>query len=54
MVLFRVILYEGLEDFLDNFGYPGHTCLLRAICETHESPLLGHGLFGEVIHLMLT
>ena len=36
------------------FGYEGKACLLRAICEMHESPLIGYGFFGEVLELFLT
>eukprot|EP00095_Tigriopus_kingsejongensis_P007640 maker-scaffold1040_size68023-snap-gene-0.18 protein:Tk07640 transcript:maker-scaffold1040_size68023-snap-gene-0.18-mRNA-1 annotation:"hypothetical protein KGM_09117" len=43
-----------IEDFLFKMGLDGKPCLLRAICEMHESPLLGYGLFGEVIELVLT
>ena len=49
----RVLLYEAVEDFLFKFGMDGKACLLRAICEMHESPLLGYGFFGEVLELFL-
>ena len=39
---------------LFNFGLDGKGCLLRAICETHETPLLGHGMVGEILELFLT
>ncbi len=48
------MLYEVLEEFLFKFGMDGKACLLRAICEMHESPLLGYGLFGEMLELLLT
>ena len=50
----RAFIYEAVEDFLFKFGMDGKACLLRAICETHESPLIGYGLFGEVIDLFLS
>jgi len=50
----RAFLYEYVENFLFNFGMDGKGCLLRAICETHESPLLGHGMVGEMLELFLT
>jgi hypothetical protein len=50
----RVLVYEAVEDFLFKFGMDGKACLLRAICETHESPLIGYGMFGEVMELFLT
>ena len=50
----RAFIYEAVEDFLFKFGMDGKACLLRAICETHESPLIGYGLFGEFIDLFLS
>ena len=50
----RAFLYEYVENMLFNFGMDGKGCLLRAICETHESPLLGHGVIGEMLELFLT
>ena len=32
----------------------GKACLLRAICETHESPLVGYGMLGELLEVFLT
>merc|ERR1711879_1098836 len=46
--------YEYAENFLFNMGLDGKGCLLWAICETHETPLLGHGVTGEIIELFLT
>ena len=53
-LIFRVLLYQAVEDLLFKFGYEGKACLLRAICEMHESPLIGYGFFGEVLELFLT
>jgi len=50
----RAFLYQYVEDFLFTFGMDGKGCLLRAICEMHESPLLGYGLVGELINIFLT
>jgi len=53
--MYRWIIYRGIEMVLQNLGLPGHSCLLRAICEhaalplTHES-----GLLGELFHIILT
>ena len=52
--IFRVVLYEAAEEMLFKMGLDGKPCLLRAICEMHESPLLGYGLFGEIMELFLT
>ncbi|XP_040570907.1 uncharacterized protein [Lepeophtheirus salmonis] len=50
----RFTLYQMAEEMLFKFGLEGKSCLLRAICEMHESPLLGYGFFGEMIELFLT
>lgn len=50
----RAFLYEFVENYLFNFGMDGKGCLLRAICETHESPLFGYGVAGEMLELFLT
>ena len=47
-------MYQAVEDLLYKFGLEGKACLLRAICEMHESPLIGYGFFGEVLELFLT
>ena len=51
---YRAMLYEVVEEFLFKFGMDGKACLLRAICEMHESPLMGYGLLGEMLELFLT
>lgn len=50
----RAFLYEYVEDYLFTFGMDGKACLLRAICEMHESPLIGYGFVGEMLHTFLT
>merc|ERR1712223_831746 len=50
----RAFLYQYVEDYLFTFGMDGKGCLLRAICEMHESPLLGYGLVGELLEVFLT
>jgi len=50
----RAQLYSYVEDYLFTFGMDGKACLLRAICETHESPLLGYGFVGEMLEMFLT
>ena len=54
LFFYRVLLYQAVEDLLFKFGLEGKACLLRAICEMHESPLIGYGFFGEVLELFLT
>ena len=48
------IIFQFVENYLFNFGLDGKGCLLRAICETHESPLVGYGVVGEILELFLT
>ncbi|KAG6801303.1 hypothetical protein HZU73_03424 [Apis mellifera caucasica] len=51
----RVTLYRVIESKFDNYGYQGHECLLRAICETSEHSLLRHnGLIGDILHVIFT
>jgi len=50
----RATLYQWVEDYLFTFGMDGKSCLLRAICETHESPLIGYGMLGEILEVFLT
>ena len=50
----KYFLFQYVENFLFNFGLDGKGCLLRAICETHETPLLGHGMVGEILELFFT
>ena len=45
---------QYVEDYLFKAGLEGKACLLRAICETHQSPLLGYGLVGELLEMFLT
>lgn len=53
--IYRWIVYNGLEMVLEKMNLPGHTCLLRLICEHAASPLSHEsGLLGEVMHIVLT
>ena len=54
MYLTQYQCLQYVEDYLFTFGMDGKGCLLRAICEMHESPLLGYGLVGELINIFLT
>ena len=54
IIIIEHFLFQYVENFLFNFGLDGKGCLLRAICETHETPLLGHGMVGEILELFLT
>ena len=51
-----VLFYFSLcsADFLHSYGYQGHECLLRAICETSEHYLRHNGLIGDILHVIFT
>ena len=37
---------------LCRYGFDGRSCLLRAICELADTPLVHHGLWGKLIDLI--
>ena len=54
------VSFPRLNDSLDynvmlyfRFGFNGHECVLRAICELAESPLLEDGVLGELLNILL-
>lgn len=50
----RNLIYGAMELFLDTKGKPGRQCLLKSICDVAEHPIVRHGVFEEVVHLILT
>ncbi|KAK8384169.1 hypothetical protein O3P69_009122 [Scylla paramamosain] len=50
----REMLYQVVEDSLYNLGLNGQACLLRAICEMFQVPLINHGFVGEVLELFFS
>ncbi|KAH8404822.1 hypothetical protein KR222_004645 [Zaprionus bogoriensis] len=53
--IYRWIIYRGIEMILQKKGLPGHSCLLRVICEHASLPLTHEsGLLGELLHIVLT
>ncbi|KAF3429488.1 hypothetical protein E2986_06887 [Frieseomelitta varia] len=50
----RATLYQVVENKFVNYGYQGHECLLRAICETSEHSLRHNGLIGDILHVIFT
>jgi hypothetical protein len=54
----RAILdvYIPLEEFLEDHGFDGRTCLLRSICEAAHSPFYHEemNLIEEIMHVVLT
>lgn len=53
--IYRWIIYRSIEMVLQNMNLPGHSCLLRVICEHAAHPLTHEsGLLGELLHIILT
>ncbi|XP_050689419.1 uncharacterized protein LOC126981870 [Eriocheir sinensis] len=50
----RPAMYGAVEGILGRVGVPGKPCLLRAVCEMFQAPLLNHGLLGEFLDLFLS
>ena len=55
MLLSRKSTYRVLENRMDANGLNGKKCLLLAICESAQIPLLEHnGILGHILHIILT
>ncbi|XP_034486774.1 uncharacterized protein LOC117791197 [Drosophila innubila] len=53
--IYRWVIYRSIEMVLQNMDLPGHSCLLRVICEHAAHPLTHEsGLLGELLHIVLT
>ncbi|XP_045138086.1 uncharacterized protein LOC123520158 [Portunus trituberculatus] len=50
----REMMYQVVEDSLHNLGLDGQACLLRAICEMFQTPLVNHGFVGEMLELFFS
>ncbi|XP_042888087.1 uncharacterized protein LOC122263627 isoform X2 [Penaeus japonicus] len=50
----REMLFKIMEEVLVLLGMEGKDCLLRAICEMFEVPLLDHGFVGEMLELFFS
>ncbi|XP_033338199.1 uncharacterized protein LOC117227228 [Megalopta genalis] len=50
----RATVYQLVENKFISYGYQGHECLLRAICETSEHSLRHNGLIGDILHVIFT
>jgi hypothetical protein len=48
--------YIQIEEFLEDHGFDGRTCLLRSICEAAHSPFYHEeiNLLEEIMHAILT
>lgn len=48
-------MYDIFVEILDNLGYPGKPCLLKAVCEMREGPLSNsYGWLKDIIEWALT
>lgn len=44
-----------IEKKLESFGFNGHVCLLRTICEASGNEILEvNGVVGNFVHTLLT
>ncbi|KAI5643900.1 DM4/DM12 family domain-containing protein [Phthorimaea operculella] len=50
----RLIFYKAFENLLTSKGMSGRECVLQAICEAAQVPVEEEGLFGEIVHILLT
>ncbi|CAL4196639.1 unnamed protein product, partial [Meganyctiphanes norvegica] len=50
----RYQAYNSIESLFSSFGYNGHQCLLKAICETAEDSAKEFGLIGELLAMLLS
>ncbi|KRT82073.1 hypothetical protein AMK59_4458, partial [Oryctes borbonicus] len=51
----RKLVYNIFETKLTTHGYPGHLCLLRAICETGLMSVTEvNGVLGDILHIIFT
>ncbi|KAJ2949439.1 hypothetical protein O0L34_g15357 [Tuta absoluta] len=50
----RLTFYKAFEDLVTSKGMNGRDCVLQAICEAAQVPVEEEGLFGEIVHTLLT
>ncbi|XP_053692642.1 uncharacterized protein LOC128741091 [Sabethes cyaneus] len=51
----RKKVYHAIEEHLIKNGFNGKKCLLRAICDAAELPMMeNNGVFGDLVHILLT
>ncbi|XP_022129824.2 uncharacterized protein LOC111003552 [Pieris rapae] len=50
----RLVFYNSFADMLEMKGLSGQDCVQRAICEAAQFSVSDDGLFGEIIHVLLT
>uniref|UniRef100_A0A6P7GI04 Uncharacterized protein LOC114339092 n=1 Tax=Diabrotica virgifera virgifera TaxID=50390 RepID=A0A6P7GI04_DIAVI len=49
-----MFLYKLFKRKIEDFGFPGQSCLLRAICESAQMSSQHTGLLGDILHILLT
>jgi hypothetical protein len=48
-------VYKAIEQKLSTYGFNGHVCLLRFICEVGESNVFdANGVVGNLFHILFT
>ncbi|XP_072938503.1 uncharacterized protein [Epargyreus clarus] len=50
----RLAFYRSMAEIMNSKGMNGFECVLRAICEATQYPVIEEGLVGELIHILLT
>ncbi|XP_058816031.1 uncharacterized protein LOC131679337 [Topomyia yanbarensis] len=51
----RKKIYHAIEEQMKKNGFNGKKCLLRAICEAAEIPMLeNNGVVGDLVHIILS
>uniref|UniRef100_A0A182JBN6 Uncharacterized protein n=1 Tax=Anopheles atroparvus TaxID=41427 RepID=A0A182JBN6_ANOAO len=51
----RWSVYKAMELLSDGYGFGGHVCVLRSICEAAEAPFTHTGgVFAELLHIMFS
>ncbi|KAK0180194.1 hypothetical protein PV327_005863 [Microctonus hyperodae] len=48
----RKLVYDVIQNKLEGAGYPGRSCLLRAICEAASSSFNENGLIGDILRVL--
>ncbi|XP_055910070.1 uncharacterized protein LOC129944568 [Eupeodes corollae] len=51
----RWSVYESIENVINNYGYDGQECLLKAVCESSFFKFSNRAsVLGELMHILLT
>ncbi|XP_008553252.3 uncharacterized protein LOC103575302 [Microplitis demolitor] len=48
----RKTIYQIIENKFESFGFSGHSCLLRSICETLKFDLSENGILGDIFNVV--